>query len=239
MKSSINTRPAARRGVPAALAVAAVAVSLVAFQSKDTPPAGAAVRAAVGQPTLANWNFERGDFSGWKSTQKGSGAWHIYADGTKPPNPADSDPQFPFGVPQPPEGTFAAVTDMSAPGTRILYRDVKPGRGASLSMTVFYVNVGPLASPPTLRFNTQQPNQQFRVDLVDPAAPVASMARKHILATVFRTAPGDPDKRAPMRVAIDLSRWENNKVRLRVAQVDNRGPLRAGVDDVRIQPASP
>ncbi len=237
MKLRTNTSAAVRRGVPAALAVVAVAVAR-GRQIRDTPPADAAVNAAAAQPTGANWNFERGDFSGWKSTQQGSGAWHVYADGTKPPNPADSDPQFPFGVPQPPEGRFAAVTDMSAPGTRILYRDVKPGRDASLSMTVFYVNVGPLASPPTLRFQTQKPNQQFRVDLVDPAAPVGSMARNHILATIFRTAPGDPDKLAPMRVAIDLSRWENKKVRIRAAQVDNRGPLRAGVDDVSIQPAT-
>jgi len=46
--------------------------------------------------------------------------------------------------------------------------------------------------------------------------------------------PGDPNKLAPTTVTFDLSRWAGKKVRIRFAQVDNRGPLRAGVDDVRL-----
>jgi hypothetical protein len=61
-----------------------------------------------------NWNFESGDFSGWKTRFSGIGAWHVYADGSTPPDPAVSDPNFPFNVPQPPEGKFAAVDSVAA-----------------------------------------------------------------------------------------------------------------------------
>jgi hypothetical protein len=237
MNPSTSARVTVRYGVMSVLAIAAV--TLAALHAADAPSAGAAVNASGEQPTRGNWNFETGDFQGWRTTHTGSGAWHVYSDATTPPNPADSDPNFPFSVPRPPEGRFAAVTDMSAPGTRMLYRDVKPGDHAALRMTVFYVNVGPFASPPTLQFRTHKPNQQFRVDLMDPAAPVASLARKHILATIFRTVPGDPDTLDPKTITLDLSRWANKKVRIRLAQVDNRGPLRAGVDDVRLQPTAP
>jgi len=76
------------------------------------------------------------------------------------------------------------------------------------------------------------------VDIMDVAAPVRSTAAKDVLATVFRTAAGDPDTIAPRTVSFDLSEWAGERVRLRFAQVDNSGPLRAGVDDVRLELAS-
>jgi adhesin HecA-like repeat protein len=54
-------------------------------------------------------------------------------------------------------------------------------------------------------------------------------------AEILRTARGDPGKLEPRTISFDLSRWAGQKVRLRFAQVDNRGPLRAGVDDVRLE----
>jgi CubicO group peptidase (beta-lactamase class C family) len=53
---------------------------------------------------------------------------------------------------------------------------------------------------------------------------------------LFATSPGDPDRREPSTVSVDLSRWAGHTVRLRLATTDNRGPLRAGVDDIRFEP---
>jgi hypothetical protein len=185
----------------------------------------------------ANWGFESGDFTGWDTVAAGGGAWRVYADGATPPDPADSDPQCPFEVPDPPEGRFAAVTDMSAAGTRILYRDVVLEEPSRLRFTLFYDNaVGEFAAPEHLDFARCEPNQQFRVDIVDPTAPVHSLAPQHVLATIFLTAPGDPESLGPRTISVDLSPWAGRAVRLRFAQVDNRGPLRAGVDDVRVEP---
>lgn len=125
---------------------------------------------------------------------------------------------------------------MSAPGSRILYRDVRLGEPMRLKLTVFYDNhAGEFAALAHLRHDRCEPNQQFRVDLMDPAAPVDSLASEHVLATIFRTPPGAPPRLDPKIIRFDLSRWAGDQVRIRLAQVDNQGPLRAGVDDVRLQ----
>jgi hypothetical protein len=231
-----SQRSVAYRGLLASLAVAAVAVALSLAVYGRAEADRAPTNAPIAHGAAGNWNFESGDFTGWQTRSSGSGAWHVYADATTPPDPADSDPVVPFKVPEPPEGKFAAVTDMSAPGARILYRDVKLDRRVKLRFTLFYENHGSeFSSPPSLEFDTCEPNQQFRVELVDPAAPVASLAAKHILARIFQTEPGDRNKLGPRTISFDLSRWAGQTVRIRFAQVDNRGPLRAGVDDVRLE----
>ena len=79
-------------------------------------------------------------------------------------------------------------------------------------------------------------NQQFRIDLLDPSAPIDSVARGDVLVNVFRTSPGDEVARPPTPVRVDVSRWAGKTVRLRLAATDNRGPLRVGVDNIRFEP---
>ncbi len=239
MNLNATSRPRNVRGLLTGCALLAVlALSVLAYAGRD---AEAAAAAAVGQgttlaqPAAGNWNFEDGSLRGWHTRSQGSGAWYVYEDGATPPNPAETDPMVPFAVPAPPEGRFAAVTDMTAPGSRIIYRDVKLDGKRNLKFSLFYTSAGPLASPDTLAFDGCEPNQQFRVDIMDGAAPVRSTAAKDVLATVFRTAAGDPETIAPRTVSFDLSEWAGERVRIRFAQVDNSGPLRAGVDDVRLE----
>ena len=54
--------------------------------------------------------------------------------------------------------------------------------------------------------------------------------------TSSQTSAGDPDRREPSTVSVDVSRWAGRTVRLRLAATDNGGPLRAGVDDIRFEP---
>ncbi len=63
-----------------------------------------------------------------------------------------------------------------------------------------------------------------------------SMADADILATVFETRPDAPTRRSPAPVTFDLSRWEGQALRLRIATADNQGPMRAGVDNIRLIP---
>jgi hypothetical protein len=233
MNLSIKQLPVAARGLLAILTI--LAISLVAFGGRDAKAVDDLATSTKGAPDVrGNWDFERGDLTGWHTRSRGSGAWYVYADGKRPPNPAETDPDVPFNVPQPPQGRFAAVTDMTAAGARILYRDVKLDGRVKLQFTLFYVNAGEFASPASLDFEGCEANQQFRVELMDPAAPADSTATKDVLATVFKTAPGDPRRLAPRTIAFDLSQWAGKRVRIRFAQVDNQGPLRAGVDDVRL-----
>jgi CubicO group peptidase (beta-lactamase class C family) len=183
-------------------------------------------------------DFESGALEDWRAVGGGAGGWFVYTDGKRAPDPDTSDPNVPFDLPTPPQGKFAAVTDMNGPGTRILYRDVKLDGRFRLDLSVFYAGVGGFSSPPTLAYETG-PNQQFRIDLVDPSAPIDSVEKPDVLANVFQTSPGDPARREPTPVSIDLSRWAGQTIRLRLAGTDNQGPLRAGVDDIRFEPIGP
>jgi hypothetical protein len=113
----------------------------------------------------------------------------VYADGHKAPDPAQSDPNVPFDLPDPPQGRLAAVTDMNGPGTRILYRDLRLDGWFTLQVTVFYAGTAPLSSPKTL---AHEANQQFRIDLIGPSAPIDSVAKGDVLVNVFRTSPRRP-----------------------------------------------
>jgi hypothetical protein len=80
------------------------------------------------------------------------------------------------------------------------------------------------------------PNPQFRVDLLAPTAAADSMAEADIRATVFETRPGAPARRGPTPIRHDLSPWAGLTVRLRIVTADNQGPMRAGIDNVRLIP---
>ena len=152
-------------------------------------------------------DFESGAITGWQAVGGGSGGWFVYADGHQPPDPAQSDPNAPFDVPDPPQGKFAAVTDMNGPGTRILYRDLRLKGRFTLQATTFYTGSGPFSSPATLAYDSPEANQQFRIDLVRPSAPIDSVAKSDVLVNVFHTSPGDPAGRQPTDVSMDVSAW--------------------------------
>jgi D-alanyl-D-alanine carboxypeptidase len=216
------------RGRRSAVAGAALAV-LIALMSSVLVGCEAQSR------TIVLDDFESGAITGWQAVGSGSGGWFVYADGHKAPDPAQSDPNAPFDVPDPPQGKFAVVTDMNGSGTRILYRDLRLEGRFSLQLTVFYAGTGPLSSPPTLAYDAPQANQQFRIDLVGPSAPIDSVAKGDVLVNLFHTSPGDPAHRQPTEVSTDLSAWAGRTVRLRLAGTDNQGPLRVGVDNIRFQ----
>jgi CubicO group peptidase (beta-lactamase class C family) len=207
------------------------AVGLVAFVA-----VGSFLIARDDQPsTFVVDDFESGALNGWQAVGGGSGSWFVYSDGTKAPDPARSDPNVRFDVPDPPQGKFAAVTDMNGPGTRILYRDFRLDGRFSLRLTVFHSGTAPFSSPASLAYDSPEANEQFRIDLVDPSAPSDSVAKADVLVNLFRTSPSDPVARRPAAVSVDLTRWAGQTVRLRLAQADNRGPLRVGVDNIRFE----
>ena len=220
------------RGLPSLVVSAALSMFLTAChdQPKESKTA---MRLADGMFVMDD--FESGALTGWQTVGAGSGAWLTYTDGEKAPDPALSDPSVPIDLPDPPEGRFAAMADTNGPGTRILYRDVKLDGRFKVHLSVFYAGVGGFSSPQTLAYD-EPDNQQFRIDVVVPSAPIDSVAHGDVLVNVFKTAAGDPFRREPSSVSVDLSRWAGETVRLRLASTDNRGPLRAGVDDIRFEP---
>jgi len=52
------------------------------------------------------------------------------------------------------------------------------------------------------------------------------------MAVRLVASPGDPSRLQPTEVTFDLSPWQGQTVRLRLATADNQGPLRAGADNI-------
>jgi len=176
----------------------------------------------------SNPGFETGDFSGWTVVNEahGSGNWFVYS-GTLSPLSG-------FTIPAPPNGAFAATTDQGGPGSHILYQDLVVPAVAPppLTFVSYYENrAGIFFTPPTLDALSSGPNQQYRIDLMNPAAPVDSVVAGDILLNIFQTQVGDPPTMAPRRFIVDLTPFAGQTVRLRFAEVDNQFFFQAGVDD--------
>jgi hypothetical protein len=174
---------------------------------------------------VTNGDFETGNLSGWQLNDTDLGEWLVYT-GTNVGM---------FSVPAPPQGTHAATTLQQEESRQILYQDVTLPPGGSvnqLSLFAYYVSHDAIFSPDTLSIDV--PNQQYRIDVMKPGAPIDSVAPADILATVFRTVTGDPQELAPTLKTADLSAFAGQTVRLRFAVAVTDNELNAGVDAVSI-----
>jgi hypothetical protein len=215
--------------------VALLIVALVTMLA----PAGAA------GATVVNGDFESGTLEGWQVFEAtGAGNWFAYKGtdapiGSKRPTPAAP-------VQAPPQGHYAATTDEANPDTLILYQDValEPGVAQQLSLLAYYDSYDPLAvpTPDTLSIDEEalggQANQQFRIDVMKPDAPLESLDPADILRTVFATRPGGPRTMAPTTLTANLAPFAGQTVRLRIANAVQEEVFNAGVDAISIAPSS-
>lgn len=181
--------------------------------------------------TVVNGDFETGTLSGWTVHDDFGpepGSWFAYS-GTASPI-AIGPP-----VPAPPQGNFAAITAQEGPGLHILYQDValEPGYPHVLSLIAYYESQESIVSPDSFDWESG-PNQQYRIDVIKPTAPIETLEPEDILATLLHTETGDPTFLEPKMLSADLTGFGGQTVRLRFAEVDNEGPFNAGVDAVSI-----
>jgi hypothetical protein len=192
----------------------------------DIPPG--AVTQAVG--TVANGDFELGNLSGWglaNSNNLGD-SWFAYT-GTHPPLTPF------FTISAPPQGHYAAVTDQQYQSYQILYQDITlPATGSyNLSFILYYSLFGPdFITPSSLLINV--PNQQYRVDIVKPSAPITSVAPGDVLMNLFQTQVGDPTVKAPTPFNFNLGAFAGQTVRLRFSGVQTHWHMKVSVDDVAL-----
>jgi CubicO group peptidase (beta-lactamase class C family) len=186
-------------------------------------------------------DFESGGLDAWRLIDSGNGRWFVYEDGAFSPDPLHEAVMAMFRVPDPPQGRYALTSDSIGAGTHVLYRDVRLDGRLRLHATPFYVSHGhpPFNEPATFAHDGPTTLQQFRIDVMDPAAPIDSVADGDVLVNVFRTTPAGPVVQPAREVSVDLSHLAGRVVRIRIAKADNRGPLRAGVDDIRFEPVDP
>jgi hypothetical protein len=214
-----------RRGIAvAALASAVAALTLAA-------PAAAT--------TVVNGDFEAGGLTGWQVHKAVEGGdWFAYS-GTETPISAKRGNH---SVQPPPQGKRAAISDQLSAETLILYQDValEPNRPHHLNLFAYYDSARPIAvpSPDTLSVDDgvlgDQRNQQFRVEVISPEAPLDTADPADILSTAFRTQAGAPRRMAPRGLSVDLSSLAGQTVRIRAVAVAHEELLNAGIDAVSI-----
>jgi hypothetical protein len=180
---------------------------------------------------VANGGFEDHPDSlvGWTVSDAGSGAWYVQTGMLSPTNG--------FSVAAPPDSLQAAMTDQGGPGTHFLYQNLDLVDGPAeitLDFMLFVQNLGAawvVPDPDTLD-HTVVPNQQIRVDIMDPTSDSTAVSAG-VLMNLFSVEPGvTPDSLGYMTISADLSPLAGQTIRLRFAEVDNLGFLHMGVDSV-------
>jgi hypothetical protein len=216
----MSTRRGSRSAGTIALAVFAAAALLAPLSANAA--------------TITNGDFNNGNLVGWQTQLAGTGNWFVYA-GT-------SSPQSAHVIPAPPQGTYAAISDQTGASSAILYQDIalEPGYSQKLSLIAYYTSSAAIFVPnPDSLDSTVPGNQQYRIDVMKPSAPVNSVNPADILLTVFRTNTGAPLALGPTPMTADLTPFAGQTVRLRFAQVDVVSFLNAGVDAVSLVSTPP
>lgn len=181
--------------------------------------------------TVVNGDFETGNLTGWQQyNSTPEGEWFVYS-------AAEAGGFFA------PTGNFAAVDEENDPDTAILYQDValEPFSTHQLSMTIAYESQAPIIVPPsgTLAVSPGpgNQNQQLRVDVMKPTAPIESISPSDILATLFANKTGDTEKLNPTQLTADLSAFAGQTVRIRIANAVGDSYFNTMVDNVAIASA--
>lgn len=199
-----------------------------------------ALPGTAGAATVVNGDFETGNLEGWHAhSATGFGDWFAHS-GTKPP--ISETERNTAAVAAPPQGKYAAIADQLDPDTLVLYQDIilAPDAQHQLSLQAFYSSNKPLAVPTPDTLSTDpsvigsQANQQFRIDLMKPEAPLESIEPDDILRTILSTAAGDPVAMPPRRITANLTPFAGQTVRLRVAVAAGKEALNGGIDDVSV-----
>jgi photosystem II stability/assembly factor-like uncharacterized protein len=136
-------------------------------------------------------------------------------------------------------------------GMHILYQDITipaSSTRVTLSFSLYIKNTDPLnkvgytdpSQTPALDYfpNTvpRRPNQQVRVDLMDPLANITDVGAG-VFRNLFQTTPSMPRDfgTAYQSFTFDVTAFAGKTLRLRFASVNNQGKLIVGVDNVQVQ----
>lgn len=211
-----------------------------ADQVKTAPePAGtfaSLAKTGAGLGVVSNGGFETNggagttDLTDWTLVDQAgsSGSWYAQMGTTSPTNG--------LTVQAPTEGSFAAMTDQSNPGSHVLFQEITvPAGGATLHFNLYLrTNASDyhVPDPATLDY-TVIPNQQFRADVMDPAAGDFDVGAG-VLDNIYQTLPGDPLESGYTTVSHSLDAFAGQTIRLRFAEVDNQGFFNVGVDNVHL-----
>ena len=214
--------------------------------------AGIAVLAvvAVAQGAkIRNGNFEKGNFSGWKTKSTPAAKWKIYDKRhrvvTSPAAKLDVGIKLPKPI-----GKYSPFIDMFEVSHSVLYRDIKiPKHAKSLKLKAFWHNdaaywhqTGTFKSP-------NDGDQYLSIDLIKPSADPETNSKSDILEKIFapRKDSGGPPMVRSARVArgnyindwkgfkASVKKYRGDKVTLRLAEVATVSYNYTGIDNVKVK----
>ena len=192
-----------------------------------------ALPASAGAATVVNGDFETGNLTGWLAyNSTNAGNWFVFS-------AAQAAEEK---VPPPIAGNFSAYTTEEFPDTAILYQDValEPFSTHQLSLTAGYQSSTPIVAPNSLAVGTlpkSPENQQLRIDVMKPTAPIESVDPSDILATLFANKTGDSQVMTPTQFTANLSAFAGQTVRIRVANAVGDSEFNTVLDNVSIASA--
>ena len=176
-----------------------------------------------------------GDFAdaltGWTTGDQNDGHWQqVTFDG-------DSGTlENSFSVPAPPDKATAAAVTQQGPGDHVLFQDVvlSPSGTSTLSFDFAYENyAGGFVQAASLS-SSESENQQIRIDVMRAGTAPDSVAPADILLTLLTTPEGSPLEVGWTHRTADLTAFAGTTVRIRFAEVDNRGFQYLAVTNVKI-----
>jgi hypothetical protein len=192
--------------------------------------------ASASAATVVNGDFETGNLEGWQQySATHSSDWFTYTQEDFE-EPGGELTYFP-----PPSGKYAATEDQHNPDITALYQDIalEPGATHQLALTFYYASDAPLFVPDPNTLSLGEENQQIRVDVMKPTAPIESVEPGDILATLWASKNGDSEFLPPTRLTADLTPFAGQTVRLRIVSSVTRAPMLGGVDAVSITSSAP
>jgi hypothetical protein len=217
MKTKFSMQLASNQSRSLFSGLATGGVSLLATSILYCPTANAA---------LVNGNFESG-LSGWTVVDEAgsSGSWYSQS-GTGSPTSG-------FSVSAPPSGTFAAMTDQSGPGSHILYQDISLAGNSTNTLTFsYYIKNTTTFSQPNSLSSSTFPNQQFRVDVLNPnSSDLFGTSTAGVLTNIFQATANTTNYQT---LSFDLTPFAGSTIRLAFREVDNQGNFNTGIDNVII-----
>jgi hypothetical protein len=193
-------------------------------------------RPAQASNIILNGGFET-FFAGWTMVDQagGSGGWFQQAGNISPLN------GFLVGVP--PQGSLAAMTDQTGPGSHVLYQDIVIPAAVSAATLDFQYFISNQATafytPASLDVLGGFPNQQARVDFITTSADPFSVAAGDVLLNIFQTQVGDPATQPYTLLSTDVTAFlqahAGQTIRLRFTESDNQLFFNFGIDAVSLE----
>ncbi|MEP0871266.1 tandem-95 repeat protein [Trichocoleus desertorum AS-A10] len=181
--------------------------------------------------TVVNGNFETGNLNGWTVVNQSGSSGSFYIQN------GQSSPYSGFSVPS--SGSYAAMADQGSPGSHLLYQDIylsADGLVPTLNFSLFIGNRAEAFYTPNSMSYSTYPNQQFRVDLLNPSfSNFFGTATDGVLANVFQTIVGSPAVFSNYQsYSFNLTPFAGSTVRLAFRSVETNYFFQVGVDNVAI-----